>query len=145
MLRRQEQAQYYLPMAKITKIASAVAGLILGGLFIMAAVVVLFNLVKDGPTPAEGTPAAAFMAAFVPTGYLTFVKILELLGGLLVIVPKTRNFGLLILGPILVNILAYHVFIEKGAGLFDPMLLLIVVCAAFLLWVERKAFLSLLK
>ncbi len=53
------------------------------------------------------------MAAFGPTGYMTFVKILELLGGLLVIVPKTRNFGLLILGPILVNILAFHVFIEK--------------------------------
>lgn len=132
-------------MSKITKIAAAIAGVILGGLFIMAAVVVLLNLVKDGPVPAEGTPAAAFMAAFIPTGYMTFVKIFELLGGLLVIVPKTRNFGLLILGPILVNILAFHVFIEKGAGLLDPMLILIVACAAFLLWVERKAFLSLLK
>lgn len=131
-------------MTKITKIAAAIAGVILGGLFIMAAVVVLFKLV-DEPAPAEGTPAAAFMAAFGPTGYMTFVKILELLGGLLVIVPKTRNFGLLILGPILVNILAFHVFIEKGAGLLDPMLILIVACAAFLLWVERKSFLSLLK
>lgn len=132
-------------MSKITKIAAAIAGVILGGLFIMASVVVLFGLIKDGPVPAEGTPAAAFMAAFGPTGYMTFVKILELVGGLLVIVPKTRNFGLLILGPILVNILAYHVFIAKGTGLLEPMLILIVICAAFLLWVERKAFLSLLK
>ncbi len=136
---------YYLPMSKITNIVAAIAGVILGGLFIMAAVVVLLNLVKDGPQPAEGSPAAAFMAAFGPTGYLKFVKVLELIGGLLVIVPKTRNFGLLILGPILVNILAYHIFITAGEGLFDPMLILIVISAAFLLWVERKAFLSLLK
>jgi hypothetical protein len=46
-----------------------------------------------------------------------------------VAIPRTRNFGLLILGPILVNILAFHVFITKGAGLFDPMLLGIVVLA----------------
>lgn len=137
--------EYYLPMSKITKIAAAIAGVILGGLFIMASVVVLFNLVKDVPQPPEGSPAAAFMAAFGPTGYLKFVKVLELIGGLLVIVPKTRNFGLLILGPILVNILAFHIFITGGAGLLDPMLLLIVISAAFLLWVERKAFLSLLK
>ncbi len=132
-------------MSRIINIAAAIAGVILGGLFIMAAVLVLLNLVKDGPVPPEGSPAAAFMAAFGPTGYLKFVKVLELVGGLLVLIPKTRNFGLLILGPILVNILAYHVFIENGAGLLDPMLVLIVASAAFLLWVERKAFLSLLK
>lgn len=115
------------------------AGVLLGLLFMMSAVVVLFGLVKMDPPP-EGTPAALFMGAFGPTGYMTFVKVIELIGGILVAFPRTRNFGLLLLGPILVNILAFHIFILKGVGLFDPMLIVIVLLAAYLLWVGRKAF-----
>lgn len=83
------------------------------------------------------------MGALVPTGYLTFVKVLEVLGGVLVAVPRTRNFGLLVLGPILINILAFHVFINQGAGLFDPPLLIIVALTGYLLWTGRKAFFGL--
>jgi putative oxidoreductase len=57
-----------------------IAGVLLGLLFIMSAVMVLFNLVK-APPPPEGSPAAMFFGAFAPTGYLTFVKVLELVGG----------------------------------------------------------------
>ena len=65
-------------------------------------------------------------------------------GGVLVAVPKTRNLGLLVLGPIVVNILAFHVFLTKGAGLFDPPVLAIAVLSAFLLFSERKAFAGLI-
>jgi hypothetical protein len=125
------------------KYLPTIAGIILGLLFIMSAVVVLFKLIPM-PPPPEGTPAALFNGAFAPTGYMTFVKVLELIGGILVAIPKTRNFGLLILGPILVNILAFHVFIMKGALLLDPMLIVIVLLALYLLWVERRKFAGLL-
>jgi hypothetical protein len=121
------------------KYLPAIAGVLLGGLFSMSAVVVLFGLVKM-PPPPEGTPAGHFMAAFGPTGYMTFVKVLELVGGILVAIPKTRNLGLLILGPILVNILAFHIFVMKGTALLDPMLIAIVLLTLFLLWSERRAF-----
>ena len=116
-----------------------VAGILLGLLFIMSSVVVLFHLVKM-PPPPDGTPAAMFMGAFIPTGYMTFVKVLELTGGILVAIPRTRNFGLLILGPIIVNILAFHVFITKGDGLLNPMIIVIVMLALYLLWAGRKNF-----
>ncbi|MEO8353951.1 MAG: hypothetical protein ABI680_19660 [Chthoniobacteraceae bacterium] len=125
------------------KYAPVIAGIVLGLLFVMASVVVLFNLV-EAPPPPEGTPAGMFMGAFGTTGYMTFVKVLELIGGILVAIPRTRNFGLLVLGPILVNILAFHVFIMKGATLLDPMLIIIVLLALYLLWVERKRFAGLL-
>jgi uncharacterized membrane protein YphA (DoxX/SURF4 family) len=125
------------------KYAPTIAGILLGLLFIISSVVVLFDLVKM-PPPPEGTPAAMFFGAFGPTGYMTFVKVLELPGGILVAIPRTRNFGLLVLGPILVNILAFHVFITKGAGLFDPMIIVIVLLALYLLWVGRKSFAGLL-
>jgi putative oxidoreductase len=125
------------------KYLPVIAGILLGLLFVMSSVVVLFNLVPMPPMP-EGTPAALFMGAFVPTGYLTFVKVFELIGGVLVAIPRTRNYGLLVLGPILVNILAFHTFINKGAGLADPMLIFIVLLALYLLWVGRKAFAGLM-
>lgn len=119
------------------KIAAIIAGILLGLLFIMSAVTVLFQLV-DIPEPPAGTPVASFMAAFGPTGYMTFVKVIELLGGILVAIPETRNLGLLCLGPVIVNILVFHQLVA-GDGIFQPMLLGIVALSLFLLWVERKA------
>lgn len=101
------------------------------------------------PMPADTSPADAphklFMGAMFPTGYLAFVKVLEILGGVLVALPKTRNIGLLVLGPIIVNILAFHVFLLKGAGLTEPAILVISILSAFLLFTERKAWLGLIK
>lgn len=119
------------------KIAALIAGILLGLLFVMSASVVLFKLVPI-PEPPAGTPNATFMAAFVPTGYMTFVKLFELLGGILVAIPKTRNLGLLCLGPIIVNIFAFHQLVA-GDGIFQLMLLGIAALSLFLLWVERKA------
>jgi hypothetical protein len=124
----------YLPM---------IAGGLLGLLFIASGVVVLLNLVPTPEIP-EGTPMAHFMAAFGPTGYLTFVKVMEVTGGILVAIPRTRNFGLLVLGPIIVNILAFHIFITDGVGLLEPTLIIIVLLAAYLLWTGRRAFAGLL-
>ena len=120
-----------------------IAGLVLGLWFVMSAVVVLFHLVKM-PPPPEGSAAALFFGAFGPTGYLTFVKFFELIGGILVAIPRTRNLGLLVLGPIILNILAFHIFITGGEGLLEPMLAVIVALALYLLWVGRKNFAGLL-
>lgn len=121
-----------------------IAGVLLGLLFVMSAVVVLFNLVK-APPPPEGSPAAMFFGVFAPTGYLTFVKIFELVGGLFVMIPRLRNFGLLLLGPVIVNIVAFHLLIGGGFKDFlNPMLILTIVLPLYLLWVGRKGFGALL-
>lgn len=120
-----------------------VAGALLGLLFAASGAVVLLKLAPMPPLP-EGSPAAHFMAAFAPTGYLTFVKVLEVLGGVLVAVPKTRSLGLLVLGPIVLNILAYHAFVMKGEGLLSVPILLVAALPLYLLWVERKRFAGLI-
>lgn len=123
------------------KIATLIAGILLGLLFVMSAITVLFKLAPI-PEPPAGTPIASFMAAFAPTGYMTFVKVVELLGGILVAIPKTRNLGLLCLGPVIVNIYVFHQFVV-GDGILQPMLLGIAGLALFLLWSERQAWKSL--
>jgi len=125
------------------KMLSLVAGILLGLAFVNAAVMVLFGLV-EAPPPPEGTPVAQFFAAFEPTGYLTLVKVLELVGGVLVAIPRTRCLGLLVLGPILVNILAFHWFVA-GDGFGGPMVLGLCGLALFLLWAERCAFAGLVR
>jgi putative oxidoreductase len=126
----------------MNKYPPIIAGIVLGLLFVMSGVVVLLKLVPF-PTPPEGSPVALFLGAFIPTGYMTFVKILEVIGGILVAIPRTRNFGLLVLGPIIVNILAFHIFIAKGVGLVGAPVL-VAGLAAYLLWVGRKAFAGLM-
>lgn len=127
----------------MTKYLPALAGLLLGALFVMASVTVLLKLAPMPEFP-EGTPIAHFMAAFGPTGYTTFVKLLELLGGILVAIPRTRNIGLLILCPIIVNIVAFHAFITAGQGLLNPILDAIIVLALYLLWHARRQIAGLL-
>lgn len=124
------------------KIAANIAGAVLGFIFVAISLMVLLGLAPK-PQLTPGTPAADFMAAFVPTGWLTFVKICELTGGILVAIPKTRNFGLLFLGPIVLNILAFHILIMKGGGLVGPPLV-IAVLALFLLWAGRRSFAGLM-
>jgi hypothetical protein len=124
----------YLPIA---------AGIVLGLCFVAASVPVLFNLITMPKLP-EGTPAAHFMAAFVPTGYVKFVKLFEFAGGLIVMIPRLRNVGLLLLGPVIVNIIAFHALVDAPKHLLNPMLDIIIVCALFLLWDARKKFSGLL-
>ena len=126
------------------KYAPTIAGILLGLLFIMSSVMVLFNLIPPDKMPKPPTPEAEmFMGALGPTGYMTFIKVIELIGGILVAIPKTRNYGLLALGPIIINILAFHAFVAKGKDLFSPMLIVIVLLALYLLWVGRKPFAAL--
>lgn len=117
-----------------------VAGALLGLLFVVFGSNFFLNFIPMPPGPPEGSPAALFFGALFPTGYLACIKVLEVTGGLLVAMPKTRNIGLLILGPIIVNILCFHIFLNKGATLLDPVVLLVTGLSLYLLVVERKAF-----
>lgn len=124
-----------------------IASIVLGLLFVMASVMFFLNL---GPKPTfpEGSPIAHFFAAFGPTGYLKFVKLFELVGGIVVMIPRLRNFGLLLLGPVIVNILAYHLLVDDPMSMLNLkymwMLYLIVALSLYLLWDARKKFAGLL-
>ena len=125
------------------KHAPNIAGGLLGLLFVVFGSNFFLHFLPNPGSPPEGSPPALFMAALYPTGYLAFVKVIEILGGILVAIPKTRNYGLLLLGPVIVNILAFHVFLTGGAGLKDPVVILITALALFLLWSARKSFAAL--
>lgn len=124
------------------KLASNIAGVLLGLIFNVVAWNFFLHFFEM-PAPPADSPPAMFLGAMNPTGYFAFVKVLEIIGGILVAIPRTRPLGLLTLGPIVVNILCFHIFLTKGAGLVG-LPILVASLSLFLLWANRAAFSHLL-
>jgi len=121
------------------KIIPNIAGALLGAVFMFASIVVLFKLAPEPKLPPD-SDIAKFMGVFGSTGYFTVVKVVELIGGVLLVIPKTRNFGLLVSGPIIVNICIFNAVITHGEGFLSPMFIVVAVLALYLLWHARKQF-----
>ena len=91
--------------------------------------------------PPMTGPAGEFIGAMNSTGYLQAVAALQVIGGLLLLVGFVP-LGLLTLGPIVVNIVFFHIFMERsGLG----MALVFALLTLFLLWYHRSAFAGLLR
>ena len=124
------------------KYLPTIAGAVLGLLFVAFSVPFLIGMTMEGPTPHPDV--ITVMTVYMSTGYMKFIKVFELLGGILVAIPKTRNLGLLVLGPIIINIIAFNIFMNKWANVFDPMMFVIYLIPLYLLWVERKSWKALI-
>ena len=101
------------------KNAADVAGALLGLIFITFVLNFFFHFLPE-KAPREGSEAWRFGGIMFNSGYMLFVKVLELAGGVLVAIPRTRNFGLLILGPIIINILCFNLYLPGANELFSP-------------------------
>jgi hypothetical protein len=97
------------------KIATTVVRFILGLGFVVFGANILHPFLPQPPMP-EGLPAQ-FMAVMGPTHWMSLVGFVQLLGGALVLFGGTAPLGLTLLGPVLVNILAFHVLVMGGAGI----------------------------
>ena len=116
------------------KIAIIIARVLLGLVFFGAGLVGILKLGKMGVMPADAT---AFLTLMVAHNYATFVALLMLIGGLLLLVGRFVPIGLVLLGPILVNILLFHILF-KAPGIITG--LVCTVLEVFLIWVYRSSF-----
>lgn len=64
------------------------------------------------PPPEEGSIAATYMAALFGTYLWKIVAGTEIIGGLLLLSKKTSLFGAILLMPVLLNIVFYHLFVD---------------------------------
>jgi uncharacterized membrane protein YphA (DoxX/SURF4 family) len=91
-----------------------------------------------GPPPEMHGQAGAFMTALMSSGYLYVIAMLQILGGLcLLLGARFVPLGLTLLGPVIVNIVLFHLFLEP-TGL--PMSLVTAALSLFLLWIYRFKF-----
>ncbi len=100
---------------------------VIGGF--LALLMVIFGLNKFlGFIPVEpptDPTAQQFMGAMFSTYLFKVVAIAEIVGGILLVIPKTRFVGWLILLPLIFNIVAFHLahdFIGNGIWLLPTLL-----------------------
>ena len=90
------------------------------------------------PMPPMQGDAGAFIGALANSGYIHVIGALQVVGGLcLLIGSRFVAPGLILLGPVIVNIVLYHIFLDRS-GL--PMAICISIFAFFLLWIYRHKF-----
>jgi putative oxidoreductase len=122
------------------KIATVITRTLLGLIFVVFGSNMFFHFIPM-PPPPEG-PARDFMTALFVSHYLYVVGALQVVGGLLLFTGRWVPLGLALVGPVIVNILCFHVLMAP-AGL--PMAMVVSLLALFLLWRYREHFAGLVK
>ena len=121
------------------KIATMIIRSLLGLLF---AVMGSNEFLHFFPLPTMPGEGGAFLDVLFVTHYLYAIAALEVIGGLLLLTGRYGPLGLTLLGPIIVNILAFHIFMNPS-GL--PIAIVVSALALFLLWSYREHFAGLVK
>jgi hypothetical protein len=120
----------------IVRYLPAAARVAMGALFLFSG---LFGLLTS-PQPVPGLPegAVAFSTALMKTGYMfKLVCGTEALVGALLLANRFVPLALALLAPVVVNIVAFHLFLEPG-GL--PVAVVVAVLETYLAWSYRAAF-----
>lgn len=90
------------------------------------------------PMPEMHGLPGAFMEALSKSGYIYAIAALQVIGGLCLLAgTRFVPLGLTILGPVIVNIVFYHIFLDRN-GL--PLAIIITALSLFLPWVYRYKF-----
>ncbi len=117
------------------KIVVVVARTLLGLVFFVFGLNGFLHFMPNPPpTPAAG----AFFGALIATHYMFFLIFgAQVLGGALLLVGVAVPFALVILAPVVVNIVFFHIFLSPD---LLPMALVVAAFEVFLAWHYRAAF-----
>ncbi|OFX61481.1 MAG: DoxX family protein [Bacteroidetes bacterium GWB2_41_8] len=122
------------------KIAAIIVRVLMGLMFAFSSVVVLFNLV---PQPELSGDIKTFMDGLAVTGYMmTTVKIIELVCAIAFISGMFVPLANVVIFPINVNILLYHIFLAPE-GLIVAILLML--ANLFLAYYYRDKYMHILR
>ena len=121
------------------KIATIIARSLLGLIFVVFGLNIFLNFIPI-PAPPAG-PARDFTMALAVSHYFYVVGGLQLIGGALLLAGRFVPLGLTLLGPVIVNILCVHLFLDPS-GL--SLAIIVAALALFLLWRHRPNFAGLL-
>jgi putative oxidoreductase len=92
------------------KIATLISRLLLGLIFVVFGLNGFLNFLNMGPLPTG--LAGQFIGALAQSHYYWVVAGLQVAGGVLLLVNRFVPLALVLLGPVIVNILLYHLFLS---------------------------------
>ncbi len=94
------------------KILTLIARLLLGLIFVVFGLNGFLNFLNMGPMPTG--LAGQFLGALSLSHYYWVVAALQVAGGVLLLVGRFVPLALVLLGPVIVNIVLYHVFLNPS-------------------------------
>ena len=95
------------------KILAMIARILLGLIFVFFGSNAFLHFLPMPPLPDND--AGHFIGAMIHSHLVLAVGALQVIGGALMLVGRYIPFGLILLGPVIVNILLYHLFMDpKG-------------------------------
>ena len=94
------------------KIVTLISRLLLGLTFVVFGLNGFLNFLSMGPMPSG--LAGQFIGALALSHYYWVVAALQVAGGALLLVNRFVPLGLVLLGPVIVNIVLYHVFLNPS-------------------------------
>ena len=94
------------------KIVVLIARILLGLVFLVFGLNGFLNFLSMGPMPTG--LAGQFIGALFLSHYYWVVAALQILGGALLLANRFVPLALVLLGPVIVNILLYHVFLNPA-------------------------------
>src|SRR6476619_2050057 len=100
------------------RIVTLIARLLLGLIFLVFGLNGFLQFINMGPMPTG--LAGQFIGALFQSHYLWVVAVLQIIGGVLLLVNRYVPLGLLLLGPVIFTILMYHLLLNPvGLGMAD--------------------------
>jgi len=96
------------------KIVTLIARILLGLIFVVFGLNGFLNFLSMGPMPTG--LAGQFMGALFVSHYYWVIAALQVVGGVLFLVNRFVPLALVLLGPVIVNILCYHVFLNPSGA-----------------------------
>ena len=96
------------------KIVTLIARILLGLVFLVFGLNGFLNFLSMGPAPTG--LAGQFLGALFLSHYYWVVAALQIAGGLLLLINRFVPLALVLLGPIIVNIICFHVFMNPSGA-----------------------------
>lgn len=100
-----------------------------------------FLLFFMAPPPAD-IHAQAFMGGMFGSYLAPFVGLVEIAGAVLLLIPRTRFIGLLLLIPVMLNIVLYHLAHDLPGNMIW---IAVLVLFAYICYNQKNAFTALAK
>src|ERR1700751_3600268 len=98
--------QFFFQELVIMKIAVLIARVLLGLVFLVFGLNIYFHFIPQPPPPGDAGVMAGLMFQH---GWFTFFGILYIIAAVLLLVGRFIPLGLVLLAPIIVNILLFHI------------------------------------
>ena len=96
------------------KIVTLIARILLGLISFVFGLNGFLNFLSMGPMPTG--LAGQFIGALSLSHYYWVVAALQIIGGVLLLVNRFVPLALVLLGPVIVNIICYHVFLNPSGA-----------------------------